>query len=95
VAKLREVTEKVVKGKNFIDTIEKLGDEVHYMNGDETTKYWAIESEMMAKIYRQMKKEEAAIVHYMDAGCAEFLLRAKTNTSLGELTKFQVIQKRP
>jgi len=36
---------------------------------------------------------EAAIVHYMDLGCAEFLLRTKTDTSLGERTKFHVIQK--
>ncbi len=37
---------------------------------------------------------EAAIIHYMDFACAEVTLRAKTNTSLGELARFLVIQKR-
>ena len=36
---------------------------------------------------------EAAIVHYMDFACAEVALRAKTDTSSGELSRFQVIQK--
>jgi putative nucleotidyltransferase with HDIG domain len=38
---------------------------------------------------------EAAIVHHMDFAIADFALRAKTDTSLGERMKFQVIQKRP
>jgi putative nucleotidyltransferase with HDIG domain len=41
------------------------------------------------------RSPEAAIVHYMDFAYAEFALRAKTDTSLGERMKFQVIQKRP
>jgi tripartite-type tricarboxylate transporter receptor subunit TctC len=60
VEKLREVTEKVVKEKQFITAIETLGDEVRYMSGDEATKYWASESEMVAKMYEQMRKEEGA-----------------------------------
>ena len=60
VAKLTEITEKVVKEKQFITAIETPGDEVHYMSGDEATKYWAKESEVVAKMYEQMRKEEGA-----------------------------------
>jgi putative nucleotidyltransferase with HDIG domain len=38
---------------------------------------------------------EAAIVHQMDFAIAEFVLRAKTDTSLAERMKFHVIQERP
>jgi tripartite-type tricarboxylate transporter receptor subunit TctC len=58
VAKLREITEKVIKEKQFVTAIETPGDEVRYMNGDEVAKYWAEESEMAAKMYEQMRKEE-------------------------------------
>lgn len=61
VERLREVTEKVVKEKQFISAIEAAGDEVHYMSGDEVTKYWAGESEMFARMYEQMRKEEGAL----------------------------------
>jgi len=58
VAKLREVTAKVAREKPFIDAIEGQGDEVHTMTGDELAKHWARESETIARIYEQIKKEE-------------------------------------
>ena len=60
VEKLREITGKVVKEKPFITAIETLGDEVRYMSGDEATKYWADESDRVAKMYEQLRREEGA-----------------------------------
>jgi hypothetical protein len=48
----------VAEDKLFINTIENLADEVHYMTGDELTSYWDIESEKTAKLYKQMIEEK-------------------------------------
>jgi tripartite-type tricarboxylate transporter receptor subunit TctC len=58
VGKLKEVAEKVAKEKEFIDTVEKTGDEVAYMNGDEFANHWELESEMIAKLYERLAKEK-------------------------------------
>ena len=58
VEKLREVAKKVVEDKEYIDIIEKLGDEVRYMVGDDLTKYWDSESERVARLYKQMIAEK-------------------------------------
>ena len=57
VKKLREVAEKVAKDKQFVDTIEKSGDEVIFMNGDEFAKYWDAEAGMVAEVYARLIKE--------------------------------------
>jgi tripartite-type tricarboxylate transporter receptor subunit TctC len=56
VKKLREVISQVAKDKTFIDGIETLGDEVHYMNAQELDAYWLEESKRFAKLYKNMKK---------------------------------------
>jgi tripartite-type tricarboxylate transporter receptor subunit TctC len=57
VEKLKDVAEKVAKDKVFIDTIEKPGDEVIFMNSAEMTKYWDEESEKIGKICTELVKE--------------------------------------
>ena len=57
VEKLQDVTAKVAKDKVFVDAIEKLGDEVRFMNGPELTQYWNKESEENVKILRQLQKD--------------------------------------
>ena len=57
VEKLREVTKKVAEDKSFIDMIEKPGDEVYFLNGDELAKYLDIESEKIAKLDAELVKE--------------------------------------
>jgi len=56
--KLREVAKKVVEDKEYVDIVEKLGDEVRYMVGEDLTKYWDSESERVAKLYKQMIAEK-------------------------------------
>ncbi len=58
VEKLKEVFKKTVEDKTFIDMVEKTGDEVHPMIGDEVAKYWQNESEMLGKIFKELVKEE-------------------------------------
>ena len=58
VEKLKEVAKKVVEDKTYIDMIEKLGDEVSYKIGDDMTKFWDSESEMVAKIFKQLIEEK-------------------------------------
>jgi tripartite-type tricarboxylate transporter receptor subunit TctC len=58
VEKLREVFKKVVEGESFIGMVEKTGDEVTLMMGIELAKYWEKESEELARLYKQMIKEE-------------------------------------
>jgi tripartite-type tricarboxylate transporter receptor subunit TctC len=58
VKKLREVAEKVSKDKQFIEAVEKTGDEVYFMNGDTFAKHWNAESEMLAKLYQRLAKEK-------------------------------------
>jgi tripartite-type tricarboxylate transporter receptor subunit TctC len=59
VDKLREVAQKVCTDKAFIDLIEKPGDEVHLLIGDEFTKYWEVESQKIGKIQAELAKEAA------------------------------------
>ena len=58
VKKLREVAEKVAKDSQFINAVEKTGDEVVFMNGDEFAKFWETESEMIARLFERMTKEK-------------------------------------
>lgn len=57
VEKLREVAKKVVADKAFIEMIEKPGDEVHFLLGEELTKYWNVESEKIGKLMAELVKE--------------------------------------
>jgi tripartite-type tricarboxylate transporter receptor subunit TctC len=57
VKKLREATDKLVKEPTFISTIEKTGDKMRYMNGEELTRFWDLESDKLAKVYALMPKE--------------------------------------
>ena len=59
VDKLREVAQKVCTDKSFIDLIEKPGDEVHLLIGDEFTKYWEVESRKIGKVQAELAKEAA------------------------------------
>ncbi|HEX9157133.1 MAG TPA: tripartite tricarboxylate transporter substrate binding protein [Syntrophales bacterium] len=61
VEKLREVTAKVVKDKAFIEAIEKLGGEVHYMNGEELATFWDQETKEQDKLLREFRKEGLVI----------------------------------
>ena len=58
VEKLREVAKKVVEDKEYIDIVEKLGDDVRYMVGDDLTTIWDRESERVARLYKQMIGEK-------------------------------------
>jgi tripartite-type tricarboxylate transporter receptor subunit TctC len=59
VDKLREVAKKVASDKAFIELIEKPGDEVHFITGEEFAKYWDRESEIIGKIQAELAKEAA------------------------------------
>ncbi len=60
VKKLREVLENAVKDKKFIDTIETAGEVVHYMNHEELSRFWDVESGKIAKIWDQLPRESPA-----------------------------------
>jgi tripartite-type tricarboxylate transporter receptor subunit TctC len=57
VEKLREVTKKVVQDKAFIDVIEKPGDEVQFLNGEELTKWMEKESKIISATETELVKE--------------------------------------
>ncbi len=57
VEKLRGMMDKAVKDKSFVEAIEKLGGEVHYMNGDELAKSWEQESKDHRKLLTEFEKE--------------------------------------
>jgi tripartite-type tricarboxylate transporter receptor subunit TctC len=57
VAKLREVTKKVAHDKAFIDVIEKPGDEVLFLDGDELTKWMDKESKIISATEVELVKE--------------------------------------
>ena len=57
VEKLRAALAKVVKEKTFVDVVKGLGEEVHYMNGDELARYVKKEGEMISKVMRDIAKE--------------------------------------
>jgi tripartite-type tricarboxylate transporter receptor subunit TctC len=59
VEKLREVTKKVTHDKAFIDMIEKPGDEVFYLNGEELAKWMDKESKIIAATAVELVKEAA------------------------------------
>ena len=44
---------------SFIELIEKPGDEVHLLIGDEVTQYWDVESETIGKVQAELAKEAA------------------------------------
>lgn len=57
VEKLREVTKKVAEDKSFIEMIEKPGDEVQFMNGEELAKWLDKESKIIADLDADLVKE--------------------------------------
>ncbi|NWF92779.1 MAG: tripartite tricarboxylate transporter substrate binding protein [Syntrophaceae bacterium] len=57
VQKLRDITKKVAEDKSFIDMIEKPGDEVYFLNGDELAKWMEKESRIIAAIDAELAKE--------------------------------------
>jgi len=61
VEKLREATAKAAQDKAFVEAIEKLGGEVHFMNGPELEKYWEKETSEMAKLLGELHKEGVKI----------------------------------
>jgi tripartite-type tricarboxylate transporter receptor subunit TctC len=54
VEKLRDVVTKVSKDKSFIDKMESMGEEVRYMSGEETVKYWDTSSVKVAAVLREL-----------------------------------------
>ena len=57
VEKLREVTKKVAEDKTFTDLIEKPGDEVYFLNGEELAKWMDKESKIIGAIDAELAKE--------------------------------------
>ena len=57
LAKLREVTKKVAQDKAFVDLIEKPGDEVLYLSGDELAKWMDQESKIIGAVDVELAKE--------------------------------------
>jgi len=57
--KLKDILHKVVEDKTFIEAIEKPGDEVHYLSGEELAKYWKAEAELLTKIMADLAREAA------------------------------------
>jgi len=59
VKKLREVTKKVAQDQAFIDMIEKPGDEVAYLDGEELAKWMDKESKIISAVEMDLVKEAA------------------------------------
>jgi tripartite-type tricarboxylate transporter receptor subunit TctC len=57
VEKLRDATKKVAEDKSFIEMIEKPGDEVYFLNGDDLAKWLDKESRIIAAIDGELVKE--------------------------------------
>ena len=57
VEKLREATEKVAQDKAFIEMIEKPGDEVQFLKGDELAKWMDAESKIIGALDAELVKE--------------------------------------
>ena len=57
VEKLREMMDKAIKDKAFVEAIEKLGGEVHYLNGGQLAKFWEQESNDHRKLLTEFEKE--------------------------------------
>jgi len=61
VEKLRELTARAAKDPAFSDTIEKLGGEVQFMDGNELGTFWEKESAEMTKLLTVLHKEGVKI----------------------------------
>jgi tripartite-type tricarboxylate transporter receptor subunit TctC len=57
VQKLREATKKTAEDKKFIEMIEKPGDEVYYLHGDEVMKHIQKEAKTISAIDQELVKE--------------------------------------
>jgi tripartite-type tricarboxylate transporter receptor subunit TctC len=57
VEKLREATKKTAEDKTFNDMIEKPGDEVYYLHGDEVLKHIQKEAKTIAEIDKELVKQ--------------------------------------
>jgi len=57
VEKLREATAKVAQDKTFIEMIEKPGDEVQFLSGDELAKWMDEESKIIGALDAELVKE--------------------------------------
>ncbi len=55
--KLRNVSAAVAKDKKFIETIENLGDEVRFLDGNELAIQWKDDSEKIARLMADLAKE--------------------------------------
>ena len=58
IQKLRDIIKKVVEDKTFIERVEKAGDEVRPMIGDELAKQRENEAAIFAKLFAQLAKEK-------------------------------------
>ena len=58
VEKLRGVVKQVCEEKGFIDVIDKQGDEVRWVSGDEYASIAERESQKLVKLYKQMMEEK-------------------------------------
>lgn len=58
VEKLRGVVKQVCEDKGFMDVIDKQGDEVRWVSGDEFAKIQEKESQKLVKLYKQMMEEK-------------------------------------
>jgi tripartite-type tricarboxylate transporter receptor subunit TctC len=57
VEKLRDVTKKVAHDKAFVDLVEKPGDEVQYLSGEELVKWMDKESKIIYAVEEELVKE--------------------------------------
>jgi hypothetical protein len=57
VEKLREATKKAAEDKAFNEMIEKPGDEVYYLHGDEVMKHIQKEAKTISEIDQELVKE--------------------------------------
>jgi tripartite-type tricarboxylate transporter receptor subunit TctC len=57
VQKLREVARKVVANKAYTDVVEKLGDEVNFLIGEDMVKQWKNEAEAINKTMEAIVRE--------------------------------------
>lgn len=58
VERLRGVVKQVCEDKGFIDVIDKQGDEVRHVSGDDFAKIAERESQKLVKLYKQMIEEK-------------------------------------
>jgi tripartite-type tricarboxylate transporter receptor subunit TctC len=58
VEKLRGAVAKVVKDKVFVDALTALGEDIHYLDGEELVKYFEIKSAIIRKVIVEIAKED-------------------------------------